>query len=208
MLIKQFFGIAVAAALVTACSGTNETATNASATSAAAADASVPTALAGGSLFALAADWRNPSGDTVHLRDLQGHVSIVTMIYTSCQMTCPLIMADLRRVESALTPAELAQARFVLVSLDPDRDTPGRLREWTDEQKLDTNRWWLLSGSNDAVREFAAMVDVRYQRQDDGEIAHTNSISVLDRDGRMVFQHPGLGGASEIAQAVERTIKP
>lgn len=194
----------IAAGLMLGCSGPTPDATNAARPARAAADANRLDA----SLFDLTSVWRNASGNSVQLRDLSGHVSIVTMVYTSCQATCPLIMADLGRVESQFTDEQRAHIRFVLVSLDPDRDTPGRLLEWARERQLDTDRWWLLAGTDDAVRELAASLDIRYQRQDDGEFAHTNGTTVLDASGRVVFRHAGLGGVPEIVAAARTAIAP
>jgi hypothetical protein len=82
------------------------------------------------------------------------------------------------------------------------RDTPGRLAAWAAETRLDTTRWTLLSGSDDDVRELAATIDVRYQRQPGGEMAHTNAIVVLDARGVIAHQHSGLGSTSQSERAV------
>ena len=105
------------------------------------------------------------------------------MVYTSCEATCPLIVADLKRIEASIPAERRGDVGFVLVSLDPERDTPGRLAAWAAATELDPTRWTLLAGTDDAVRELAATLDVRYQRQPDGELAHTNGLTVLDPTG-------------------------
>ena len=97
---------------------------------------------------------------------------------------------------------------FLLVSLDPQRDTPGRLAEWAKQSALDDARWTLLSGDDGAVRELAATLGVRYQVQPDGEVAHTNAITVLDASGRVAHQQTGLGDADgETRRAVAALLR-
>lgn len=157
-----------------------------------------------GTVFDLPSHWRTILGDTITLAKLAGRVNVVAMIYTTCQMTCPLIMADLRRVESQLSESERAHVRFVLVSLDPERDTPGQMLAWSTDQQLDTTSWWLLSGSDSDTRALAATLDVRYQRQPDGEISHTNGFSVLDPNGFVIDHHAGLGATDAIIASVRK----
>lgn len=145
------------------------------------------------SLHDLSAEWRDQHGEPLRLADLEGTLRVVSMVYTHCQATCPLIVGDLKRIESAIPATRRDDVRFVLVSLDPARDTPGRLLAWAAATRLDAGRWTLLNGSDDAVREVAATLGVRYRPHASGALAHTNVITVLDRGGRIVHQQIGLG---------------
>jgi protein SCO1 len=161
---------------------------------------------AGVSLYDLPAEWRDHAGAARTLSSFAGRVQVLTMVYTRCTSTCPLILADLKRIEASIPESERTSLGFVLVSLDSDRDTPGRLAAWAADTRLDLSRWTLLSGSDEAVRELAATIDVRYQRQRDGEMAHTNAIVVLDTRGIIAHQQLGLGSTSESERAVARLI--
>ena len=155
------------------------------------------------SLFELASTWKDQNGQRVTLDHVAGQATVLSMIYTSCAATCPLIVADLKRIDAALSPAERPRVRFILVSLDPARDTPGRLSDWAKATHIDESRWTLLSGDDGDVRELAATLDVRYQRQPDGEMAHTNGIHIVDRSGRVEYTQPGLGGVDQTVQAIK-----
>jgi protein SCO1 len=159
------------------------------------------------SLYDLPSAWRDQRGDSVRLPDLAGKVRVVAMVYTSCQATCPLIVAELKRVEGALAPEQRDSVGFVLVSLDPERDTPGRLAAWAAQTRLDPARWTLLAGDDDAVRELAASLDVRYQAQPDGELAHTNALTVLDRAGGIAHRQPGLGESDATVRALRALLR-
>jgi protein SCO1 len=158
-------------------------------------------------VYDLPSVWRDQRGDTIALRMLAGRVQVVAMVYTNCTVTCPLVMGALKRIEGSIPEAQRGRVGFVLVSLDPQRDTPGRLAEWAEQNRLDPNRWTLLSGSDDAVREFAATLDVRYQRQPDGEVAHTNGITVLDRTGALAHRQLSLEGTDKTSRAVRALLQ-
>ncbi len=193
----------------TACSAPRGTVRDSGVAATADTTTAVPTAAASDiSLYDLASTWRDARGDELRLADLAGKPRVVALIYTSCAATCPLILGDLKRIEAAIPAERRPDVGFVLVSLDPARDTPGRLAAWAAESKLDPERWTLLSGSDGDVRELAATLDVRYQAQPDGEIAHTNAITLLDAAGAIAHQQLGFGEASRgTASALRRLLR-
>lgn len=147
------------------------------------------------SVYELDTPWRDQDGRERTLASLGGKVRVVAMIYTHCSHTCPLIVDDLKRMERALPPADRERAGFVLVSLDPARDTPERLEEWAEHTAhLDPARWTLLTGGEDGVRELAALLGIRYRPEAGEEISHSNAYLVLDPRGRIVYRHDGWAG--------------
>ena len=150
------------------------------------------------SIFELGSRWKDQHGRDVTIEDVSGKATVVALIYTSCTHTCPLIVGALKRIESGVREHQ-QDVRFLLVSIDPDRDTPNRLAQWAADTRLDESRWTLLSGSNADIRQLAVTLDVRYQVQQDGEIAHTNGFSVIDRNGHVVHVQ---GGYSDVEQSV------
>ena len=179
------------------------------ATASVAAPAAAPAATAAGdgfSLYDLPSAWRDQRGADVRLASLAGRVRVVAMVYTSCQATCPLILGDLKRIEASLPADRRADVGFVLVSIDPERDSPERMAQWAARTQLDPARWTLLAGGGAEVRELAAVLGVRYQQQADGELAYTNAITVLDAAGAVAHQQLGLGAAARGTADVVRRL--
>ena len=114
------------------------------------------------------------------------------LFYGTCQSVCPILVRDVQRVEAALAPAERDAARFVLVTFDPEVDTPERLAAYATEHGLAPERWLLLHGSPEQVRELAVLLGVRYRPSGGGQYAHTQRITLLDREGRVAAQYDGL----------------
>ena len=150
------------------------------------------------SVYDLDARWRDQAGVARQLSSLRGRPQVIAMIYTHCSTTCPFTVAEMKRIERE-SPRD---AGFVLVSLDPARDDPARLAEFARERGLDASRWTLLDGSDDAVRELATVLGVRYRRLSPEELAHSNALTLLDADGVVAYQHAGLDAAAEIIEAL------
>lgn len=192
--------IACAMQLATACARPAHDASlsEGTASGALAADASDAATRESFSIFELGSSWKDQNGRNVTLEEVSGKATVVALIYTNCTHTCPLIIGALKRVESAVREHH-QDVRFLLVSIDPDRDTPRRLAEWAAATRLDDSRWTVLVGSDAAIRELAVTLDVRYQKQTDGEIAHTNGFSIIDREGHVTHVQTGY---SDVDQAV------
>lgn len=153
------------------------------------------------SLYDLDRDWRNERGESVRLASLRGRPRVIAMIYTHCSTTCPFTVAEMKRIERE-SPVN---AGFVLVSLDPARDDPARLAMFARERNLDSERWTLLDGSDDAVRELANLLGVQYRRLSPAELAHSNALTLVDADGVVVYQDAGLDASAEVMTALAAT---
>ena len=61
---------------------------------------------------------------------LRGNVLLVYFGYVNCPDVCPASMAAGAAALNALTPAEREKTRMIMVSVDPERDTPAKLKEY------------------------------------------------------------------------------
>ena len=146
------------------------------------------------SVYELPGSWRDQTGAARALDAFRGTPVMLAMVYTHCTATCPLAVSELKRIA-----AQHPGVRLALVSLDPDRDDPTRLAEYARGLGLDASRWTLLTGSDADVRELAATLGVRYRRVTPEDLAHSNLITLLDRDGRIVRQASGRMDDAAIA---------
>jgi protein SCO1/2 len=78
------------------------------------------------------------------------------------------------------------------VSFDTKRDTPEALAAFRKKEKLPAATWTLLRGGADDVRELAALLGINYTPDARGQFAHSNLITVLNAEGEVAFQQPGL----------------
>lgn len=130
-------------------------------------------------------------GEVTH-QDLRGRWTFVFVGYTHCPDICPATMSTLRQTDSRL-PAELPQPDYLLVSADPDRDTPEQLREYLDFFGDDFHG---VTGDVDTLRGLAKSVGAVFVHRDDGDgndlVDHSGHLALINPDGRMaaVIQPP------------------
>ncbi len=145
------------------------------------------------SIFHLPAKWTTQNKEVIELQDLRGRVLVMVMIYTSCQVACPRLVADMRSIESEIAKNLKENVKYILVSIDPTTDTPERLKSFALENQMNDEQWLFLQGDEDSVLEFAAVLGVRYKKVSPVDFSHSNIISVFDRNGALVYQQQGLG---------------
>ncbi|HLV51859.1 MAG TPA: SCO family protein, partial [Flavobacterium sp.] len=80
------------------------------------------------SIYNLPSTWTNQKGENLELVDLQENVLVMVMIYTSCKAACPRLVADMRHIEQTVKSDNKNKVKYVLVSIDPETDTPERLK--------------------------------------------------------------------------------
>ena len=149
----------------------------------------------GTSIYRLDARLVDQDGRARGLDLYRGAPVLITMFYGSCQATCPLIIDTLRSTERGLSPEQRAKLRVLMISFDPERDTPRALAEIAATRRIDTTRWTLATVDAETVRSIAALLDVQYRRLPSGEFSHSAVITVLSPGGEIEARSTKLGRA-------------
>ncbi|HEX7046784.1 MAG TPA: SCO family protein [Gammaproteobacteria bacterium] len=145
------------------------------------------------SVYQLNVPLETQHGDVVPFASLQGGPVIVSMFYGSCPHVCPMLISTIQQVEKQLPPEARADLRVVMVSVDPERDTPAHLREIAGRHAIDSERWTLARTSPEMTRPLAAVLDIKYKALPDGNFNHTSVLVLLDATGREVARSSKLG---------------
>lgn len=162
------------------------------------------------SIYHIGSQWRDQNDQIQNIVEFRGKVRVLAFVYTYCEHSCPIILARLKQIEARFEKEKQEDVGFLLVSLDPKRDTPKVLSRYMSDHNLDANTWTMLNGDPDDVLELSALVGVRYRPMDsEGEdIAHSNMITILDRSGRIYYQMQGLNEKiGRVIEAIESAIK-
>jgi protein SCO1/2 len=98
-------------------------------------------------------------GKSVHLyTDLvKGRVAALSFIFTTCTTICPLIGADLGRLQTELGQALGEDIVLISVSVDPATDTPERMKAWGAQFGAKPG-WSLLTGDKQTVDQLLKVV--------------------------------------------------
>jgi len=159
------------------------------------------------SIFNLTSVWHNEEGEVIQLKDLKGKTLVMVMIYTSCKAACPRLVADMRNIESQIPDEKIKNMQFIMVSIDPETDTPEKLKAFAKENFMDDAHWTFLQGNESGVREFANVLSVKYKEISPIDFSHSNIISVFNPKGELKHQQEGLGvdNKQTIAAVLELT---
>ncbi|MEO0700212.1 MAG: SCO family protein [Pseudomonadota bacterium] len=149
------------------------------------------------------------TGETVTWDDFRGKYAIVYFGYAYCPDVCP---TDMQRTAQALRtvkerkPDLAARIQPVFISVDPARDTPEVLAEFTSAFSDDLIG---LSGSEEAVKAAADAFRVYYKKGEEAPgggylVDHTNIVYLFDPAGEPVTMLPTRKGADAVADEIEK----
>ncbi len=124
------------------------------------------------------------TGKTVRLSDMRGEPVAVTFVYTRCPIAtaCPMTTAKFSKLDAMLR--EKPVGRLLVVTVEPEHDTPEVLAAYARKVGADPKRWKFLTGPPKAVAEVATSFGVIYY-PDRGQIVHSQAVAVVDPAGRL-----------------------
>ncbi len=157
-----------------------------------------------GGPFALVA----PDHRVVTDRDFRGKVLLVYFGYTFCPDVCPTSLANIADAIDLLPPEKRQKVAAVYVSVDPERDTPEALGEYTAHfhpQILG------LTGAPERIAEVARAYRASYARVEGQGAAeylmdHSTAIYLMDGEGRFIRHFAHTVEPRLLAQALETAI--
>ena len=138
--------------------------------------------------------------------DFRGHWSMLYFGFTYCPDICPSSLSVMAQVKSALDERDEVDDRYYLVSVDPDRDTPERLKEYV--QYFDPE-FRGLTGDFDQLDQVTRAAGAVYKVPDAPEdedylVAHSSTLTVIDPDGRLKAIFTSPFDPTEIAKVMRR----
>ncbi|TBW36505.1 SCO family protein [Azotobacter chroococcum] len=123
-------------------------------------------------------------GQAVALQSLTGKWSLVFFGYTFCPDICPTTLAQLRQLEGLLPPATRERLQVVMVSVDPQRDTPAQLKQYLAFFDPDYRG---LTGELESIQQLASALGIPFIPGDTGRenytVDHSGNLALLGPDG-------------------------
>lgn len=130
----------------------------------------------------------------------KGKITLMTMVFTHCPDICPMTTHNMHLIEQKLPDEIKNNVKFIVISFDPDRDTPSVLKKYAELREYDFNRWSLLSGDKQNTKEVMLKFDVKAiftdsTYTDAGELSyniiHTDRLSLIDQKGKLRNTYKG-----------------
>jgi protein SCO1 len=122
------------------------------------------------------------AGKTVTKADLKGSLWIADFIYTGCSAACPMMTQHLSELGRDLGP----EVRLVSFTVDPETDTPERLKEYSEGFGARPEVWSFLTGPvGDIRRTVSEGFKLSLQKTSETDIFHSEKFVLVDRSGHI-----------------------
>jgi len=135
---------------------------------------------------------RQSDGTELTLEELKGHWTLVFLGFTFCPDVCPTTLAELAKAQKQWEALPLrTRPRVLLVSVDPERDTPEILGAYARGFHPET---LAATADTEVLEDFATSIGFVFmkvpgpnieQNPDDYTMDHSSGIALIDPQGRM-----------------------
>ncbi|MEX2381908.1 MAG: SCO family protein [Opitutales bacterium] len=133
------------------------------------------------------------SGALVRPERFSGKSVVVNFIFTRCPdpHMCPAATQRMIQLQQVAREEGIKDFELLSITLDPEYDTPGVLRQYAENLHIDLENYSFLTGPEGAVRDLMTQLGI-LTREDDGPlIQHTMATILVDADGRILHRVDG-----------------
>lgn len=147
-------------------------------------------------------------GQKVSLKDFDGKVVMLYFGYTFCPDVCPATLSELRGAMEILG-AQAKDVQVIMISVDPERDTPEILAEYVTHFHPS---FLGVTGTPEEIAKVATLYGIFYEAHEGTTatgylVDHTATVMVIDQDGHLKLVFPFGTPAGDIAEDLEHILK-
>lgn len=116
-------------------------------------------------------------GRPFDMQKLRGKVWIASYFFATCPGFCLQMNQEIAKLARELADLDVT---FVSFTVDPENDTPEKLKEYGERVGADTDHWIFLTGDMDEIRELGQQcLKMPVSKE------HNDKLVVVGRDGRI-----------------------
>ena len=141
---------------------------------------------------------------------IKGKITLFAMVYTHCADICPMTVHNMHLVDQRMPEYLRKKVAYVVISFDPNRDTPEVLKKFAEIRDISFYNWHFLSGDQKNTREVMLKFDINAipadttyseSREISYNIIHTDRISLIDQDGKLRTNYKG--STADLSKIIE-----
>lgn len=130
----------------------------------------------------------NQDGRLITNKDLAGKVYVAEYFFTTCKGICPRMNDNIKKI--AAEYAGQPDFRILSYTVDPENDSVGRMKRYSDSLGADDRSWWFLTGRKDSLYHLARsgylLDDPKNNALNiDEQFLHTQFVALVDKGGRV-----------------------
>lgn len=124
------------------------------------------------------------TGEAFSSEQMKGKVHVIEFFFTTCPTICPIMNRNMREIEDKF----FGNPNFGIVSItiDPETDTPEKLKEHAEELGVKSSNWHFLTGEREDIYGLANRgfnLYVGENKDIDGNFEHSGFFALVDKNG-------------------------
>lgn len=139
-------------------------------------------------------EFTNQDQEIVRSEDLKGKIWVADFIFTSCETVCPPMTAHMTELQQKVSD-EGIEAEFISFSVDPEIDTPTKLKQFTEGYDLTFENWNFLTGyTQDEIEKYAldSFKQIVQKPESEDQVIHQTLFYLVDQNGTVVKDYSGV----------------
>ena len=139
--------------------------------------------------------FNNQQGRVITEKDVAGKVYVAEYFFTTCRGICPKMNTNMRKVHELFKN----EKGFLILShtVDPETDSVGRMKRYSDSLGVSAGNWWFLTGSKDSLYRAARLSYLPDDPKNNNEnianqFIHTQFFALVDKSSRVRKIYDGL----------------
>lgn len=143
-------------------------------------------------------EFTNQDGKTVTKQDLEGEFWVADMIFTNCETVCPPMTSNMARLQEKMKKADL-DVNLVSFSIDPENDSPDKLKKYAKERGANFTNWDLLTDYSFntikelSIKSFKAPLE---KLEDSNQRLHSSNFYLVTPEGNAIKKYDGTKAAN------------
>jgi protein SCO1 len=131
-------------------------------------------------------------GRVVQSSRFRGKQIMVNFIFTRCPVAtmCPAATVKMTSIQKLARDAGVKDLELISITLDPQFDTPGVLKDYATARGIDTSNFSFLTGPENAIRDLLTQFGVIAEFEGD-LLKHTLATLLIDANGKIVHRADG-----------------
>jgi protein SCO1/2 len=136
---------------------------------------------------------QDQDGRVLEAERLAGKLVLLSFMFTSCPRVCPEQARALAEVQRGLPSDVSARVLFLSISIDPETDTPERLKWFAKANGADLASWSFVVGTPEATRSLSSRLSVFDPRTPSPRPGdHGTALYLFDDRGQLRQRYAGV----------------
>jgi len=135
---------------------------------------------------------KNQDDKEISQADWNEKVLVADFFFSHCPSVCPKMTKNLKALQRRLKDDD--NFHIYSFSIDPERDSVGRLKQYVQQQEIDNHNWDLLTGSKQDIYRLARNSFMIVATDGDGgptDFIHSEKFVLIDKHKRIRGYYEG-----------------